>query len=77
MKSMLYVLGTRRYYGIEMKPLPPPPVPGNTEFEKFDNAVEMMFSVPREALVKAEAERKQAKAIPSGAKRKRPVQPHS
>jgi len=27
-----------------MKPLPAPDVPGNTEVEKFDNAVRRMFS---------------------------------
>ena len=28
-----------------MKPLPAPNVPGNTEAERFDNAVRKMFSV--------------------------------
>ena len=54
-----------------MKPLPPPNVPGNTDFEKFDNAVKMMFSVPKEAILRAEKDRKQAKAIPARSKRKR------
>ena len=59
-----------------MKPQPPPHVPGNTEFERFDNAVKMMFSVPKEALLKAAAERKQPKALPVRQNGKRPVQPH-
>jgi len=33
-----------------MKPLPPPHIPGNTEFERFDNAVRMMFTVSKEEL---------------------------
>jgi hypothetical protein len=39
-----------------MKPLPPPPpVPGNTEWERFDNAVSMLLKVPKKAFVKEEA----------------------
>ncbi|SPE42738.1 hypothetical protein SBA3_670018 [Candidatus Sulfopaludibacter sp. SbA3] len=34
--------------------LPPPPVPGNTEWERFDNAVGMLLSAPKQALVKQE-----------------------
>jgi len=56
-----------------MKPTPAPNVPGNTEFERFDNAVKMMFSVPKESILKAEAERKKAKAIPNDARRKQPA----
>jgi hypothetical protein len=37
-----------------MKPLPAPPVPGNTEAERMDNAVRKMFSVSKEDLLKAE-----------------------
>jgi hypothetical protein len=39
-----------------MKPLPAPNVPGNTEAEKFDNAVRKIFSVSKEELIKREAE---------------------
>lgn len=45
-----------------MKPLPAPDVPGNTEAEKFDNAVRKMFSVSKEELLKREAEWKRARA---------------
>jgi hypothetical protein len=45
-----------------MKPLPAPDVPGNTEAEKFDNAVRRMFSVSKDDLRKAEAKWKRAKA---------------
>jgi hypothetical protein len=38
-----------------MKPAPPPPVPGNTEWERFDNAVGKLLSVPKEAFAKEEA----------------------
>jgi hypothetical protein len=37
-----------------MKPLPAPPVPGNTEWERFDNAVGMLLNAPRAAFVKQE-----------------------
>jgi hypothetical protein len=45
-----------------MKPLPAPNVPGNTEAEKFDNAVRKMFSVSKEDLLKREAKWKRARA---------------
>ena len=45
-----------------MKPLPAPDIPGNTEAEKFDNAVRKMFSVSKEELLKREAKWKRAKA---------------
>jgi len=38
-----------------MKPLPAPDVPGNTEAERFDNAVRKIFSVSKQQLLKAEA----------------------
>jgi hypothetical protein len=33
-----------------MKPLPAPNVPGDTEFQRFDNAVRKVFSVSPEAI---------------------------
>jgi hypothetical protein len=44
-----------------MKPHPPPDVPGNTEAEKFDNAVRKMFSVSKEAFLQAEEEYQRTK----------------
>jgi hypothetical protein len=44
-----------------MKPLPPPHVPGNTEWERFDNAVGKLLSVPKEAFLKEEARLKRAR----------------
>ena len=41
-----------------MKPSPPPPVPGNTEFERFDNAIRQVLSVSKVELLKREAETK-------------------
>jgi len=41
-------------------PLPPVPVPGKTEFERFDNAVRKVLSVSKEELLRREAETKQA-----------------
>lgn len=38
-----------------MKPSPAPEVPGNTDWERLDNAVRKVFTVPREALLKEEA----------------------
>jgi len=43
-----------------MKPLPPPSVPGNTEAERFDNAVRKMFSVSKKDLLREEAKLKRA-----------------
>jgi hypothetical protein len=44
-----------------MKPEPAPNVPGNTDFERFDNAVRAMFSVSKQDVLKEEAKRKQAR----------------
>jgi hypothetical protein len=38
-----------------MKPLPAPPVSGDTEFERFDNAVRQVLTVSKEELLKREA----------------------
>ena len=38
-----------------MKPAPAPNVPGNTEWERFDNAFRKIITVPKEAFVKEEA----------------------
>ena len=43
-----------------MKPSPPPHVPGNTEAERFDNAVRKMFSVSKEDVMREEARQKAA-----------------
>ncbi len=55
-----------------MKPLPPPEVPGNTEAERFDNAVRRMFSVSKEDVLKAERREKAANRK-RRAKAKKPV----
>jgi hypothetical protein len=41
-----------------MKPLPPPDVPGKTEFQRFDNAVRQVLSVSKEELLKREEREK-------------------
>jgi hypothetical protein len=41
-----------------MKPIPPPQVPGKTEFERFDNAVRQVLSVTKEELLKREEREK-------------------
>ena len=45
-----------------MKPAPAPHVPGNTEGERFENAVRKMFAVPKEAVLKEEARVKKLRA---------------
>jgi len=45
-----------------MKPLPPPEVPGNTDAERFSNAVRMILTVSKEDLLKAEAKWKRQRA---------------
>ena len=52
-----------------MKPLPAPPVPGNTEAERFDNAVRKMFSVSKDALLKEEAKQKRTREPAKPAKK--------
>jgi hypothetical protein len=37
-----------------MRPIPPPQVPGKTEFERFDNAVRQVLTVPKNELLKRE-----------------------
>lgn len=44
-----------------MKPAPPPRVPGNTDWERFDNAVGKLLSVPKKAFLKEEARLKRAR----------------
>jgi hypothetical protein len=44
-----------------MKPLPTPDVPGDTEAERFDNAVRKMFTVSKADVLKAEAKWKRAR----------------
>jgi hypothetical protein len=48
-------------YNIRMNPLPAPHVPGKTEFERFDNAVRQVLSVPKEELLKREAQEKRTR----------------
>ncbi len=41
-----------------MKPLPAPHVPGNTEFERFDNAVRQVLIVSKTKLLRREEQEK-------------------
>jgi len=41
-----------------MKPLPPPNIPGKTEFERFDNAVRQVLTVSKGELLRREAQDK-------------------
>jgi hypothetical protein len=45
-----------------MNPHPAPPVPGNTDWERFDNAVGMVLKVPKAAILAEETKRRKAKA---------------
>ena len=57
-----------------MKPLPPPYVPGNTEAERFDNAVRKILTVSKEEIVKREAKWKRGRKEKKRAKKPaRPV----
>jgi hypothetical protein len=47
-----------------MKPLPPPNVPGKTEFERFDNAVRQVLSVSKTELLKQEEKEQKDKVRP-------------
>ena len=51
-----------------MKPAPPPQVPGNTEWERFDNAVGKLLSVPKKAFLKEEVKLKQRREKKRAAK---------
>ena len=44
-----------------MKPLPPPNVPGKTEFERFDNAVRQVLTVSKADLLKLEERERRSK----------------
>jgi hypothetical protein len=52
-----------------MKPAPAPSVPGNTEWQRFDNAVGKLLSVPKEAFLKEEARLKRERAKKRAAKK--------
>jgi hypothetical protein len=45
-----------------MKPLPPPPVPGQSDWERFDNAVKIVLNVSKEDLKKEETKASEPKA---------------
>jgi len=53
-----------------MNPLPAPKVPGNTEFERFDNFFRAVIAVPKSAIDKEETKWKRARA-----KKKQPKKP--
>jgi hypothetical protein len=55
-----------------MKPQPPPAVPGDTEAERFDNAVRKLFMVPKEAYLKEEARLKKLRERKKGAGKENP-----
>lgn len=44
-----------------MKPLPAPPVPGNTDAERMDNALRKLFTASKDDYMKEEARRTQAR----------------
>jgi hypothetical protein len=45
-----------------MRPLAAPPVTGNTEAERFDNAIRRIFSVSKDELLKREVKWKRTQA---------------
>jgi hypothetical protein len=44
-----------------MKPEPPPEIPGKTPWERLDNAVRRVFSVPKEAIAREEKKMKRSR----------------
>jgi DNA (cytosine-5)-methyltransferase 1 len=60
-RSLLNHLAGEPTRGILMKPLPALNVPGDTEWERFDNAVHAVFKATKDALLKEEAKRKLAR----------------
>jgi hypothetical protein len=54
-----------------VKPLPAPSVPGNTEWERFDNAFRKIITVPKEAFLKEEVVLKAARE-----RKRTPKKPH-
>ena len=52
-----------------MKPLPAPHVPGNTEFERFDNFFRAVIATPKTVIDREEAKWKRARARKKRAKK--------
>jgi hypothetical protein len=52
-----------------MKPRPAPSVPGNTEAERMDNAIRMLFRASKEEFVKQETKHKRTKERKKRAKK--------
>jgi hypothetical protein len=52
-----------------MKPSPPVNVPGQSEFESFDNAVRAILTVPKETFLKEEARLKRVREMKRAAKK--------
>jgi hypothetical protein len=52
-----------------MKTPPPPEVPGNTEAERFDNAVRHTFTVSKEEMQRREAEWQRTHQAPKPTKK--------
>ena len=64
-----------------MKPEPAPEVPGNTPWEKLNNAVRTVFGVSKEAVLKEEAKQKRQREKTRTKKNghndaRRPKRPH-
>jgi hypothetical protein len=53
-----------------MKPRPAPHVPGNTEAERMDAAVRMLFAASKTDFLKAEAKKTEEKQVIKEAKKK-------
>lgn len=60
----------RVYNSAPMNPRPAPHVPGSTEWERFDNAVRKVFSVPIEAIQREKERIEKLKAKRKRAKKK-------
>lgn len=61
----------RRYDGRSMKPRPAPKVPGNTDAERMDAAVRMLFTASKTEFMKAEAKKTEEKRLARETKKRR------
>jgi len=59
----------RSKHGGSMKRLSQPRVPGNTEWERFDNAVGMLLNAPKQAFAKQEKKLKRTRDKKRAAKK--------
>jgi hypothetical protein len=68
-KTMRLQIPKRVKMRLELKPAPAPNVPGKTEFERFDNAVTKLLSIPKKAFLREEDKLKRRREKKRAAKK--------